>query len=1465
VEEKSAYPYITKFKKEPFKSFISTNRREIDNFYLSNFEKINKFYQNLNRTLLEDSNLNLEILLWFLLLRKYLKEDKKKYREEIFDFIKRCEVLQNENIGFKLNPNSEKVPDIYATYLALSNLKQLGLLDEYLSLDEQNQARTKIKKFILSHKKGNTFLHCLGKECDVCKNISSTRTLYYVIESFSLLEIDVRANQSQFRSYLGDRKRNFPFIFRLLCFKFLELELDVKEKEIQYLHQFQTENGGYSFDQTENINATFWLVYILDLYSWLLDYNPAKIYSFINLELNKILDNPSSWNFSKLIDTSKLIILLSLIWKKFINQMERFLFKQLEKDKFVDLNYIKSTFGLEDIAEELISYINLNYNFNLRILDNNVEFNNYIRNLDRAKQEFMQEFFKQIKEKSIISLSSILKRYKDQNREPLKLKEDIFPIIKDMVGRNFFKGVIKTRKGFLSRKKYVFSLNQLSNKIIVTDTDINCENLFNEKEKLEDIRNDIYNMTLKLEGATKQIQEEIESYLLIDEIEYAKKRLKFILRDTLMEADFLNENIENSFNEELYYINIQAALGSEIAEWKKSYSILQKRLVEVDSYLKGKIQEKEELRNLTSILDNLKEKIDLIESDLIKKFDFFKKAFSEILEKEYSDEKFNLLIEDLNKLSQDVAKRDQIIYKISQQITPKEKKIVRKHKKVIGTWIKIKEEFENEFKFYTDGFQFFNNNLKKIKSIKEDLNAKISKISENTNSKIQENKFQEAFDIIKDELDILLKEKIEEIKEFQAIVKSEIKSKQKLFLLYRYLQDELEYLEADIIQIISRQFQSLKNKVMEERIRLDIDDFDNFVSTEILRLKTELIKIKEYLNQIASGKIENVNKEFDKLEADFDKTNKIFLKKQSAYNKEIDKFDEKSKLTIIQWEKFKDSFDGEISVVRNELINKFISEKIDIMAVEKKTNNIKLDELKKELKISCKVLVKRLREMIEISKINGELYEEEKYFLIYSNNYYLNKELRNFIENKILKNNREKVGKVLALYDSSIRNRTLNVNMLELQNRIDDLEDFDEISLRKFKEKVIQLQINQEREENRETKDYFNSTIKNQQSAINNIQNNLIEFNKLHTLIEKQYNSLSAELRQYFNRFLKDAENLNSYVGIHESFENKKNNFKENIIHSQEKIDQKINQLSTLTRDSEKLIPEIREIFVKRKNNFFDEYNNKIERVYTQLEIFKSEAFREKLVKLMNDSKIQLSQLLGNLERKVEDNLEIKEFKKSNVLVQKRAKFIEIEIKEITKKVNNAVKDFNKKSKNFSENVKFIIEDFDNFIIEFSEILNEKVKSLERLIVKSYIDMTIKAVANEYLTIGFLSNELKIKKQNIQDHLLYLISSEELPGKYDNRFGIYFENVEILDDLDEAELEVIKNTNFKVVMALRHLKNFTSQYGSIIAFFASLLTMSYYLYQFSEGNPLTIIVPIVIVLIVISYIFLKRSKKEDLT
>ena len=1463
MEQKSAYPYITKFKKEPFKSFVTIKKRNIGNYYLKEFSKLVTFYKYFEANLINQSNLTLVEIFWFSLLKKYTKNENKESRDDIFKFIKKCEIDQFEQIGFKLSHDPEKQPDIYSTYLALSSLKSMEILKEYFSSVGQNQIKEEIKNFVLSLRKGDRFLHCHDKECEICKEISPARTLFYVMEIFTLIGIDIRNSKEQFRSYIGEsKKKPEALLYKFLCLKYLDLDSEVKDKEVQYLLQFQKASGGFGFTQLENLDDTFWVVYILSNFSWLLDYNPSGVYFYINAKLSEVLSSEENWNTLKLVEISKLIVLLSLIWKKFINEIERTLFKELEKDNYIDLYQLKTTFGLSNDIEDIISYINLNYNFNLRTLYNKIEYKNYIRSLSEGKQIFFQRFYDEISTKSIISLTGMIKKYRIANEEHLKLKEDVFPIIKEMISRHFFKGDIRTKKGFLVKTKYNFNLKRLLEKVILTDTDINTERILEEKEKLEDIKNDIFNMTLKLKNIGHQITEEIDSYLLIDEIDYGKERLKFIIRDSLMEADFLNENIENSFNEILYYINIKATLGIEISQWNKVYSTLQKKLAEVDTHLKGKIKEKEMIRDLNNLLENLNEKLDLIQEDLEKKLDLFKKTFSETFQREYIENNFNLIIPKLNQISDDINKYDKIIFNISQQITSKENDIAKKHRDIIDRWLKIKDKYENEYIFYHEGFQFFKENLKKINVINEKLRNDISEIGEGIRNKIAESQFQEAFEIIKKETDVLLNEKITKIQNLQSVVKKEIKEKQKLFLLFKRLQDNLENLESTIIDAIATQSQTLKDKVIVERNKTEIKDFDDFVSQEVMKLRSELISIKNKFKLSNNLKIGEVTKTFDLIESNFEKSSKLFTKKLSSSIKNIEEFNEKSNLTILQWEKFTEFFHNEVSDLKNENINSIISNRINVMAIEKKTNNIKLVDLKDDVKLNCKVLIKRLKDMIEISKINAELNEDEKTILVYTDYYYLNRELRNFIENQLLKSSRERVGKVLALYDSSIRNSTLNINMLELQNRINDLTAFQENFPKKFDEKVNKLGINQERQEFLKTKNYFNSVIENDLAAMNKISTNLNIFNSTLSSIEQQFNSLKTELQAYYNRFLKKSEENDSYADIQEDFRIKRQKFTDDSRNTQYNIESELKTISSKTEGSNKLIPEIREFFVKKKNEFMEEFNNKIDKINDQIETMKNESFRGKLIDFINNSKIKMSQLLGNLERKVEDNIELKEFKRINLIIQKRAKTIEAEIKEIKRTANTKIREYHRQSKNFNQISKFVLEDFDKFINEYTEILNEKVKSLERLILKSYIEMTIKAVANEYLTISFLNSELKLKKKYIQDHLLFLISNGELQGKFDPRFAIYFENPEILADIDESELEVIKNTNFKVNMALRHLKNFASQYGSIIAFFASILTISYYFFLFSGGNPAAIVFPVLITFLILGFYFLRKRDEK---
>ncbi len=1127
------------------------------------------------------------------------------------------------------------------------------------------------------------------------------------------------------------------------------------------------------------------------------------------------------------------------------------------------MNQVKTAYGLTHGIEEVISYINSYYTINLKILDNKVEFRNYLVNLNERNSLIASTISDQLLNNSIISLSDIIKKYNiKQRNNPIKIR-DVRSLVLDMVNRNYFKGQIKTKKKFLVQTKYYFYLDFFLEKIIVSDTEVNIDRLYYEKSKLKDIKNDIFNMTLKLKTTSVQIKEEIESYLLLEELSLAKERLKYVIRDALMEADFLNENIENSFNEDLYYIDIHNIFKSEIAQWSELYEILSKKLKEVNAYLMDKISEKEEIRDLNKSLDELEEKIFVFSEAINRKIDDFKQLFRETFEKGYSDKGFSLIIKEFEKLRQNIDEFGAKIHEISQKITLKEELIVQKRTKIINKWISINELLTEIFKDYLEGFNFFKENLDKIGSLKNNFIQKSNAIGDKAQNKVDDHKFVEAFNIIKDESERLLNDKIYKIKELQKNVKTEIKSKQKLYLLYRHLLGKLDLLEGDLVSIIQEQEQTLKNIVIESRNRAILKDFDNFVSKMISKFKTELKNYKNSLDQSADKKIKEIINGFGNIQNKFDETDRLYLKKLNNCRETIVNFDDKYKVTTIQWENFKEYINHEISVLKDDYINNIITEKINSIVSEKKTNTIKVSELKKELGLKCKVLMERIRDMIEISKLNAELYEAEKCVLIYTNHYYKNKDLRNFIESKLLKLTRETVGKILALYDSSIRNRTLNVNMLELKNRINDL-NFDEIIRIQFNNKIEELQIDKTRKEFLDTKNYLDLVIKNNELAIDSIKSNLELFTNKQNFIAQEFNVLKLELNKKYAKIFEEIEKSRgkAYLKVKESFERKWTKLASQFEQTQETIENDLKLTLNKSNESFQLASEIGEFIVKKKKEFAKEYEDKKEKIIDELRILKNEAFRGKLITYINNKKILMSQLLGTLQARVEDDIETKEFRRAHYKIQKRVKHIELEVKEISKDIKSLVKDFNKQTINFELKNKHILDDFNKFVKGYFIVLMEKVKSLERIIVKTYIEMAIKAVANEYLTIGFLNNELRIKKKKIQDHLIFLISVGMLKGKYDPRFGIYYENPEILDDLDVEELETIKKMNFRVYMFLRRIKTFLSHYGSIFGFFASLLAITYYIYIFSGSNPAVLAFPILIVLILVFYFIFKRGKEE---
>lgn len=1467
VENKTAYPYITEFKKEPFKSFLSANRKDIGNFYLSNYEKILELYQFYNEGLLNEASLNLENIYWFLLLRKYLKQKVDVFREGYLNFIKNCEVeiIEKDQLGFKSSPHSSKKSDIWSLYYALASLELLGVLNEYLSSKGEDVIVRQIKNFIYAHKRNNGFLHCFDKSCEECNNGPVAKTFYYVTESLLTLGIDVRVFKEQFRSYLKERKKDSSILFKLLSLKFFDLDSEVRDKEIQFLYQFQKENGGFSFIfQDEDIDTTFWIVNILHIYSWLIDYNPARIYSFITEKLDDILRETSSWNLRILREVTQLVILLSIIWNRFIEEIESVVFKHLEMHNFIDINQIKNTFGLSHGLDEIVLYINLNYTFTLKKVDTTLEFNQYIQNLSQSKRVIIQEIYKQLSDNSIISLSDIYKKYKGSyNEEPLRLKEDIFPILHDLISNHFFEGEIRAKKAYLFKTKYYFCRDYLFKDILIVDNEINTERLYEEKSKLKEIRNDIYNMTLKLKNTIPQIREEIESYLLIDEVDFAKERLKFILRNSLMEADFLNENIESSFNQELIYINLQASLGAEISQWNKSYSLLQNGLNELNGYLQERIQEKESLKKFSVILGELDGKIYDIQDQINREVDSFKNYIVEVLDNGYDEEKFDLIIQAFNRISQGVSKYDEVIYKVSHQITSKEKKIAKNHKKIIYKWVDFKENFDSIFADYTNGFQFFNELNNNIGSVKDNIQNGILSIKDNAKNQVANNQYQDAFKTIKMESDILLKQKTEEIHELKQLVKKNTSFKQKLFPLYKYLNEKLDSLEENIIGLIVDQVQILKEKVIEERKRAKVEDFDNFISNSIQIFKDKLEKYKFRIDQNRLNKIPDVISGFDTIIIEFNDYNKKFSKKLISLDEIHDNPDEKS-IKIIQWEKFDEFLNNEVAKLKDEYVNKIISYEIYLMSEEENTDKIDIKKLADKLKLKCKTIIPRIKDMIEVSKLQGDLLEDKKELIIHTEAYHKNRELKNFTENRILRQTQESIGKLLALYDSCIKNKTLGVNLLEIQNRINDMSDLKGSINNQYNVKIKELNVDEKRIENMELSNNISAIVNNNELAIEKIKENLVLFKDLESFMVKEYNALRIDLENIFAKVTEDIEKVELYGKMKEILDNRKEKVELKLTQVDDKIEEKLKNVINKTYESRKFETEAREFYFEKKNDIKKLVRERVETIEETINTLKLETDRGKLLAIINKNNINLSQLLGTLQARVEDYIETEQFKRAYLRVNKKHRYIEQEVRNSIRRIKDIYKAFNRNSNDFETKNKHIINDFDRFIKEFNDILREKVKTLEELIVKSYVEMAVKAVANEFLTLSFLQNELKMKKPLIQKHLISLISAGKLSGKYDPQIGLYYENLEVLKSLDENELEVIKKMNFRVYIFIKHLKNLTNQYGSIIAFFASLITISYYIFRISGENPITIIIPIILTLVVLAYLLFKKKKDEKI-
>jgi hypothetical protein len=354
---------------------------------------------------------------------------------------------------------------------------------------------------------------------------------------------------------------------------------------------------------------------------------------------------------------------------------------------------------------------------------------------------------------------------------------------------------------------------------------------------------------------------------------------------------------------------------------------------------------------------------------------------------------------------------------------------------------------------------------------------------------------------------------------------------------------------------------------------------------------------------------------------------------------------------------------------------------------------------------------------------------------------------------------------------------------------------------------------------------------------------------------------LENNFRSFIKKIKTTIDEAESYNKTKEELEEGKEKFDNLHDLIQDNILEKLDNTLESDENFQKLSPELHELYVRRKNKFIQHYEHKMEELKQKLIIKRNELFRDDLISYIKESKIELSHLLGRLQTRIEDYIEINEFERAYTKINEKRENIESEITIIQEKIDEMVKKYNKKTKNFETRNKHILNDFDKYIVEYNATLSEKVKSLKSLVLENYIRMAIKGVTNEYLSVSYIAKDISAKRKEIRNLILPL-SSEKLPGKFDPMYDIYYENPEVLDEVDKDELEVIKSMNYKLYIFLNRLKNITKHYYPIIAFSASFLTLSFYLLQLTGWSPLVLFIPGLII-VAILYLLLKRKRDSD--
>ena len=324
--------------------------------------------------------------------------------------------------------------------------------------------------------------------------------------------------------------------------------------------------------------------------------------------------------------------------------------------------------------------------------------------LDPLDKYFAKFIFRRINKYPTLNITEIVSYYNKNKPKSARVNDDILESIFNlMVKEDFFKGKIVVRKRVF-RKTRLFHRDTYISKLVTCNKRVSNDLLSSEKRKLNDLKDDIYNMHREIVQSSELIMKEVESLIYAGEIEYAELRLKNNIKKALLDAELFNQSIYQQLDE-FEFINANEAVAAYLYDWVQTFDNLQSQYQKVNLIMLEKIRESEKLRDQQQLLDNLDSQIDTFISELQLAFGVFQDSFRNNLDKLYAREHVNKLEEELQSVLDKIKEYDHTVIEKSQHISLEERKVKNKRKRVIEKWVSQKESSDELVAFYYDGLR----------------------------------------------------------------------------------------------------------------------------------------------------------------------------------------------------------------------------------------------------------------------------------------------------------------------------------------------------------------------------------------------------------------------------------------------------------------------------------------------------------------------------------------------------------------------------------------------------------------------------------------------------------------------------------------------------------------------------------------------------------------------------------------